>query len=132
MRPLRQPLAALRVRLALLVLLASVPALGLVAIFAISGAPAGGAGGAGGIGGKGWVETLLYSCLLVMLSLSVAWVGGNLFVLRGLKLIVAATRRLAGGDFTARTGLAGAAGEIGTLGRLFDEVAEMFQRHAES
>jgi methyl-accepting chemotaxis protein len=44
--------------------------------------------------------------LIGFLALVAAWFGGERFVLRQLRTLVAATRRLGAGDLSARTGLA--------------------------
>ncbi|NPV71036.1 MAG: HD domain-containing protein [Firmicutes bacterium] len=60
---------------------------------------------------------------VTVLAVLAAWVGGELFFLRTLKVLVRTTERLASGDFEARTGLA-STGEFGQLARAFDRMAE--------
>jgi PAS domain S-box-containing protein len=62
------------------------------------------------------------------LAFLAAWVGGEIFVHRRVDALVATTRRLAGGDLRARTGLPRAGGELGTLARAFDTMAESLER----
>jgi signal transduction histidine kinase/HAMP domain-containing protein/ActR/RegA family two-component response regulator len=58
-----------------------------------------------------------------LLALAAAWFGGERFVLRQLRELVAAVRRVGAGDFSARTGLAEEPGEIGELAQSFDNMA---------
>jgi len=61
---------------------------------------------------------------LVLLTLAPA-----LGVPRPVKAFVGATRRLAAGDLTARTGLASGQGGIGQLAQAFDEMAEVVEQN---
>ncbi|MBI2322044.1 MAG: PAS domain S-box protein [Chloroflexi bacterium] len=63
-----------------------------------------------------------------LLALLAAWFGGDLFVLRRVRALVRATKRLAGGDLRVRTGPPYGAGEIGDLSRAFDAMADALQR----
>ncbi len=65
------------------------------------------------------------------LALAAAWVGADVFVLRRVKALVRATRRLSAGDLSARTGLSYRGGELSQLARAFDEMAESLERHQE-
>jgi diguanylate cyclase (GGDEF)-like protein len=60
-------------------------------------------------------------------SLGVAWMMGELFVLRQTRLLLRATQRLAAGDLTARTGVKDREGELGQLAQTFDGMAEALQ-----
>lgn len=60
---------------------------------------------------------------VVLLALAAAWIGGDAFVLRRTRALVAATRRLAGGDFDARSGQEHGPGELGQLAHAFDSMA---------
>ncbi len=55
------------------------------------------------------------------------WFGGNWFILDRIHALLHATRRLSGGDLSARSGDAGS-GELGQLARAFDELAEALER----
>ncbi len=66
--------------------------------------------------------------LVTLLALGAAWFGGDLFILRRVNALVGATKRLAGGDLSARTGLPYGEGELTQLARAFDEMAESLQR----
>src|SRR5947208_7986969 len=101
-------------RLVMLVVLTFIPAAGLVALLAT---------------GRGTAEALNYVAFVGMLMLAAAWLGGNLFINRSLKVLVSATRRIAAGDFTARVDFADTSTEIGHLGGLFNEVAQALQLH---
>jgi len=58
-----------------------------------------------------------------LLALVAAWYGGDVFVVRRVRRLVAATRRLAAGDLSARAG-APYTGELGELAHSFDDMAE--------
>jgi signal transduction histidine kinase/ActR/RegA family two-component response regulator/HAMP domain-containing protein len=62
--------------------------------------------------------------LVTLLALGAAWFGGDLFIRRRVNALVDATRRLAAGDLSARTGIAPGEGELDHLARAFDEMAE--------
>ena len=66
--------------------------------------------------------------LVGLLTLAAAWVGADLFVLRQMRTLVGATRRLSAGDLSARTGLSYGPGEVSQLARAFDEMAESLER----
>ncbi len=61
------------------------------------------------------------------LALVAAWVGGRLFIVRRVRALLEATRRLSAGDLGARTGLPHGSGELGQLARAFDRMAESLQ-----
>jgi PAS domain S-box-containing protein len=64
---------------------------------------------------------------VAVLAVLAAWLGSDLFILRQLRTLVGATRRLAGGDLSVRSGLTNNADELGQLGRAFDEMASTLQ-----
>ncbi|HUT56853.1 MAG TPA: GAF domain-containing protein [Phycisphaerae bacterium] len=68
-------------------------------------------------------RNLIILGLVLILVFAVAWFGGNLSILRGVKALVSTTRHLATGDLSARTGLPHGVGELGQLARAFDEMA---------
>lgn len=68
--------------------------------------------------------------LAVVLALLAAWFGGDAFILRRVRSLLGATRRLAGGDLNARTGLDYGMGELGELAQGFDEMAAALQTRA--
>ena len=70
--------------------------------------------------------------LVALTSLLAAWFGGELFILRRIKMMVQASRQLAAGELNARTGLSYGQDELSQLAQAFDEMAAALeQRHAE-
>jgi signal transduction histidine kinase/ActR/RegA family two-component response regulator/HAMP domain-containing protein len=61
-------------------------------------------------------------------ALAAAWFGGEHYVLKQVRALYTATRKLAGGDLSSRTGLSDAKGELGELARNFDGMAERLQQ----
>lgn len=68
-------------------------------------------------------RTLLGLAAFALLSALSAWFGAEVFVVRPIGELVRATQRVAAGDLSARTGLAGERGEIGALAEAFDQMA---------
>ena len=69
---------------------------------------------------------------VALLVLGAGWIGSEFFVLRQTRALVSASRRLAAGDFSARSGLGQAGrGELNELGRTFDEMAASLERRQE-
>ncbi|MDZ8183383.1 MAG: PAS domain S-box protein [Nostoc sp. ChiSLP02] len=68
-------------------------------------------------------QNLMVLGCVTVLALTVAWVGGDVFLTRKVKSLVQTTQKIQSGDFTARSELAGEAGELGQLGRAFNEMA---------
>lgn len=66
--------------------------------------------------------------LAAALVFALAWVGGELLVLRPVRALMAAVRRVGRGELEARTGLPYSTTEIGELARAFDEMAETNHR----
>jgi signal transduction histidine kinase len=66
--------------------------------------------------------------LVTCLAVVAAWYAGDAFVVRRVNRLVAAARRLADGDLSARAG-GPYAGELGELARAFDEMAEAIRDH---
>ena len=62
------------------------------------------------------------------LALVAAWIGGEKFVLRQVRLLCAVTKRLARGDLSSRTGLDREPGELGELARSFDRMAATLEQ----
>ena len=78
-------------------------------------------------------DRLLFTNMAVLsvvgvLFLAIVWFGGNTLIVHPVGALVDTTKRLAGGDLTARSGLESTQGELGQLARAFDEMAEELQR----
>src|SRR2546423_560090 len=75
---------------------------------------------------------LVWLSVVAVAALAAAWVGGDIFLLRRVRSLVAATVRLSKGDLKARAEIKYGKGELGTLARAFDEMAgSLEQRVAE-
>jgi signal transduction histidine kinase len=66
--------------------------------------------------------------LVAGLALAAAWVGGNLFIVRQIQVLVGATKRVAAGELGVRTGLPQGQGELSQLAGAFDQMAESLDR----
>jgi signal transduction histidine kinase len=66
--------------------------------------------------------------LVAGLALAAAWVGGNLFIVRQVRALVGATKRVADGELGVRTGLPQGKGELSQLAGAFDQMAESLDR----
>ena len=78
------------------------------------------------------IRNLVVLGLVALLALAAAWVGGDAFILRLVKALVGAAKRLEAGDLSARTGLPYRQGELNQLARSFDQMAGSLQeREAE-
>ncbi len=67
----------------------------------------------------------------LLVAAGLALLGGRLLVLLPVNALLAATRRLAAGDLSARAGSHGGAGEISELARAFDTTAAALQERTE-
>ncbi|HXV44633.1 MAG TPA: PAS domain S-box protein [Anaerolineae bacterium] len=74
-----------------------------------------------------WTRNLAGLALAAILAGVAAWVGGDIFVLRRLKILLDTTKRLRAGDLNARVGPPYGAGEFSQLGRDFDQMAIALQ-----
>ena len=74
------------------------------------------------------VANLIYLSFVTALAVAAAWFGGDFFILQKVHALVAATRRLAGGDLKARTQVADDRGELGELAHAFDEMAHSLEQ----
>jgi PAS domain S-box-containing protein len=77
-------------------------------------------------------DRLLVANLTVLLAivgifLTIIWWGGNALIVRPLSILTDASKRMAAGDLTARSGLEAVRGEIGQLGKAFDDMAREIQ-----
>jgi signal transduction histidine kinase len=70
-------------------------------------------------------------CLGVVgvLALAAAWIGVELFIVRRLRALVQAAKRLSTGDLSTRTGLPHGPGELHQLAAAFDEMAASLEKH---
>jgi signal transduction histidine kinase len=75
------------------------------------------------------IRNLLLLGGVALLALAAAWVLSDILVVRRARSLVAATRRLAGGDLTARAGVSHDQGELGQLALAFDQMAEAIAHH---
>ncbi len=78
---------------------------------------------------------LLSSLVVMALVAGIALTGAGLYaehsILQPIQRLLAAAKRLAGGDFAARTGLGEGAGELHRLAGAFDEMAAALQQRQE-
>ena len=65
--------------------------------------------------------------VVILVALAAAWWAGDLLLLRRLRALVEATKRLGTGDLSARTGLPYGKGELDQLARAFDDMATSLQ-----
>ena len=72
-------------------------------------------------------RTLAAFGVLSLLAMLGAVLVADLAIGRKVRALVAASRRIAGGDYRARSGIAAEAGEIGQLVRAFDEMAHSLE-----
>ena len=72
---------------------------------------------------------LIFLGIVAVLALAAAWTGGDFFVLRQVRGLVQAARRLSKGELGARSGVAPGPGELGDLARSFDDMASSLQQH---
>jgi signal transduction histidine kinase len=73
-------------------------------------------------------RNLAYLGVVGVLALAAAWLGGDAFILRRVQALVRATKRLSGGDLSARTGLPSGPGELGQLAAAFDDMAASLEK----
>ncbi|MFN8523969.1 MAG: GAF domain-containing protein [Chloroflexota bacterium] len=73
-----------------------------------------------------WRDLAVLS-VFALLAVGLAWYAGDVMVARPVQLLLAATRRIARGDFGLRTGVDRRAGDLAALGRSFDRMADALQ-----
>lgn len=73
-------------------------------------------------------QNLIVLGSMTLLSLAGVWILGDLFFMRQARSILSAAKRLAAGDFSARTGLPEIGGEIGQIAQTFDGMAEALEQ----
>lgn len=74
------------------------------------------------------VRNLVGLGLVAILALTIAWVGGNLFFVRRVNVLLKATQRLTAGDLGTRSGLPHDQGELGQLALAFDNMAMVLEQ----
>lgn len=72
--------------------------------------------------------TLAGFALLTLATVLAAWFGAEVLIVRRIKQLAVAARRMATGDLTARTGIDRRAGEFGDLALALDTLAESLQQ----
>ena len=67
--------------------------------------------------------------LIAALVLTLGWFGAGFLIVQPTRILIRAAERLGGGDLAARTNLARAKGELGTLARSIDRMAENLEHN---
>jgi signal transduction histidine kinase/ActR/RegA family two-component response regulator/HAMP domain-containing protein len=75
-----------------------------------------------------FIDVPWVSLTVGFVALVAAWFGGELFILRQVRALSDAAKRLGKGDMSSRTGLHGSPGELGQLAKVFDGMAESLQQ----
>ena len=75
-----------------------------------------------------FVDVPWVSLTVGLLALMAAWFGGERFILRQVRALSDAAKRLGKGDMSSRTGLHNSSGELGQLAVVFDGMAESLQQ----
>lgn len=78
--------------------------------------------------GRALADGVAWLALIGVLGLVAAVVGSEMLLRRRIEHLVAATRRLAAGDFSTRTGWRDAGSELGQVAQAFDEMAAAVER----
>jgi signal transduction histidine kinase/HAMP domain-containing protein len=74
------------------------------------------------------MQQLIALGILATIILGFTWFGTDALVLRRIRDIIAATRKIAAGDLRARTAFAYDASELGQMARAFDNLAETLEK----
>jgi PAS domain S-box-containing protein len=72
-------------------------------------------------------KNLAWMSLITILVLATAWIGAHTMILRRIRALIAASKKLGKGDLNVRTELGREADEIGQLADSFDQMAESLQ-----
>jgi PAS domain S-box-containing protein len=77
-----------------------------------------------------WILTrnLIALGLASLLAFIIAWVGGNLFLLRRIDALLNMAKRMEAGELSARTGIRYGPGELSKLAQAFDVMAESLEK----
>ncbi|HKJ22164.1 MAG TPA: EAL domain-containing protein [Gammaproteobacteria bacterium] len=73
-------------------------------------------------------HSMMLFFVVAALALVTAWVGSNMFVLRHVRRLADAARRMGRGDLSARTGMRQGKDELGQLVAAFDDMAHSLER----
>ncbi len=73
------------------------------------------------------VRNLIGLGTVTILALVAAWIGGDIFLIRQINLLVQTAQKLGRGELNTRTGLSNKSGEIGQLARAIDGMAEALE-----
>ncbi|MBI2357747.1 MAG: PAS domain S-box protein [Deltaproteobacteria bacterium] len=73
-------------------------------------------------------RNIFWLAIVSLIALAAAWFGCDLFILRQLNSLLSASKRLGGGDLSARAGLPRGSGELAHLAETFDDMAGALQR----
>jgi len=73
-------------------------------------------------------DTVARTLIAVTVALIGAWALGWFWVVQPAAALVRVARKVAQGDFSARSGVAGVAGELGGIARAFDDMAASLER----
>ena len=74
------------------------------------------------------IRNLMWLGIVAVLAVGATWVAGSLLIMRPVNGLLGVTERLGEGDLIARTGPRYERGELGQLGKAFDQMAESFQK----
>jgi len=74
------------------------------------------------------MRNLTWLGIVAALAIGAAWVAGSLLIMRPVNELLGVTGRLGAGDLIARIGPRYERGELGQLGRAFDQMAESLQK----
>ncbi len=74
------------------------------------------------------IQNLLALAILSAIILGLTWYGTDVLVLRRIRDIIAATKKMAAGDLGARTTLSYDDNELGQMARAFDNLAKTLQK----
>ena len=75
-------------------------------------------------------RNLLLLALAAALVAGIAWLDSEVFIVRPVRALVAATRRVSSGDLSARSGIPAGSGEIGQLAQAFDSMAATLEQRS--
>jgi signal transduction histidine kinase len=73
-------------------------------------------------------RNLILLGIVALVAMLAAWFGGDLFIMRQVKAMAQASRQIAAGEMSARTGLNYGNGELGQLAKTFDEMATALEQ----